>query len=122
LLRIEDPKMITSRCFASGLMCAILIAGSALPSAAASGRSPELLDRCVRMFQLWQRYETWHCPNPTGQRAQAEWAVYRCSVGDFDRGLPELTRLLRRDLIPLPRIQLSNLPASEERKVDAMAK
>jgi hypothetical protein len=36
------------------------------------------------------------------QRTQAEWALYRCQVGDFDRGLAELERLLRRDLIPLP--------------------
>jgi len=48
------------------------------------------------------RYETEHCPNQTGQRAQAEWALYRCQVSDFDRGLAELERLLRRDLIPLP--------------------
>lgn len=94
--------MTTSRHFLPGLMCALLLAASMLPIAAASARSPELFDRCVKMFQLWQRYETWHCPNPTGQRAQAEWAVYRCWVADFDRGLPELTRLLQRDLIPLP--------------------
>ena len=42
------------------------------------------------------------CPNQTGQRAQAEWGLYRCQVGDFDRGLAELERLLGRNLIPLP--------------------
>ena len=116
LLRIEYPNMVTSRCFLSGLMGAVLLAASALPSAAANERSPELFNRCVRMFQLWQRYETEHCPNTTGQRAQAEWAVYRCWIADFDRGLPELIRLLRRDLIPLPRVELGNVPASEEHK------
>ncbi|MBS0523759.1 MAG: hypothetical protein JSS04_08995 [Proteobacteria bacterium] len=48
------------------------------------------------------RYETANCPNQTGQRAQAEWALSRCQAGDFDRGLAELERLLRRDLISLP--------------------
>ena len=108
--------MIASRFFPAGLMCAILLAASALPSAAVSGRSPELFEHCVKMFQLWQRYETWHCPNPTGQRAQAEWAIHRCWVADFGRGLPELTRLLRRDLIPLPSFEQSNVQAFERHK------
>ena len=106
--------MVTWRCFFSALMGATLLVASAFPSAAASGRSPELFNLCVKMFQLWQRYETEHCPNTTGQRAQAEWAVYRCWVADFDNGLPELTRLLRRDLIPLPSVELGNAPASEK--------
>ena len=100
--QIECSNMVTLRWFLCGCICAILLVVPAFPSAAASGRSPEAFSRCVKMFQLWQRYETEHCPNTTGQRAQAEWAHYRCWVGDFDRGLPELARLLRRDLIPLP--------------------
>lgn len=66
-------------------------------------RSPELFARCVEMHRLWTRYETEHCPNTTGQRAQAEWALSRCQVGDYDRGLAELERLLRRNLIPVPK-------------------
>ena len=116
LPRIENAIMITSRCFQFGLICAIVLAASASASAAASGRSPELFDLCVKMFQLWQRYESWHCPNPTGQRAQAEWAVSRCWVADFDRGVPELTRLLKRDLIPLPSAEQGNVQVSEEHK------
>ena len=108
--------MITSRCFLPGLLCAIVLAASPLQSAPASGRSPELFDRCVKMFQLWQRYESWHCPNPTGQRAQAELALYRCWVADFDGGLPELRRLLGRDLIPLPSAERGNVQVSEEHK------
>lgn len=65
-------------------------------------RSPEQLSRCFQMYQLWARYETEHCPNTTGQRAQAEWALSRCQVGDYERGLAELDRLLRRDLIRIP--------------------
>ncbi len=65
-------------------------------------RSPELLSHCLQLYQLWVRYETEHCPNQTGQRAQAEWALSRCQVGDFERGFAELERLLRRDLISIP--------------------
>ena len=85
-----------------GLTCCALLIAAASECAAASGRSPELLGRCFEMHRLWTRYETAHCPNQTGQRAQAEWALDRCLHGDFDRGLGELERLLHRDLIDLP--------------------
>jgi hypothetical protein len=32
--------------------------------------SPGLSSHCLRLHQLWMRYETAHCPNQTGQRAQ----------------------------------------------------
>jgi hypothetical protein len=81
--------------------CAVLAMTAGACTSAAT-RSPEKLSRCLQMYQLWMRYETAHCPNQTGQRAQAEWALSRCQVGDFDRGLAELERLLRRDLISIP--------------------
>ncbi len=84
------------------MVCAIVTAAAAVQSAAAESSSQDRLSRCSEMFRRWMRYETEHCPNQTGQRAQAEWALYRCQVGDLDRGLAELERLLRRDLIPLP--------------------
>lgn len=111
--------MATSRRILRSLVCsllgAILLLAPALPGTAASGRSPELFDYCLKMFQLWQRYETWHCPNPTGQRAQAEWAVHRCWEADFEHGLPVLTRLLHRDLIPPPRAPAAAASIAEER-------
>jgi hypothetical protein len=84
------------------LACTVVIAAATIQSAAAVSSSQDRLSLCSEMFRRWMRYETEHCPNQTGQRAQAEWALYRCQVGDFDRGLAELERLLRRDLIPLP--------------------
>jgi hypothetical protein len=84
------------------LVCTIVTAAAAVQGAAAESSSQDRLNRCSEMFRRWTRYETEHCPNQTGQRAQAEWALYRCQVGDFDRGIGELERLLRRDLIPLP--------------------
>lgn len=84
------------------LVCAVLIAAAAIQGAAAEPPSRESRDRCLRMHGLWMRYETANCPNQTGQRAQAEWALSRCQVDDVDRGRAELERLLRRDLIRLP--------------------
>ena len=65
--------------------CALLVAACDEGGMAAARRSPAQLNRCLQMFGLWMRYETEHCPNTTGQRAQAEWAVYRCQQGDFER-------------------------------------
>lgn len=86
-----------------------------LGSVAANASSPQF-DLCSQAYRLWARYETANCPNQSGQRAQAEWAMDRCHRGDLDRGLGELTRLLERDLIPLPRIEPGNDPAGAERK------
>jgi hypothetical protein len=94
--------MFELRRLVPGLACCAVLLAMAPGCAAADGPSPELLSRCFEMNRLWTRYETEHCPNQTGQRAQAEWALYRCLQGDFDRGLSELERLLRRDLISAP--------------------
>lgn len=88
--------MLKQVCLMAVLVCTMVT------GAAAQQPSQDRLKRCVEMHRLWTRYETMHCPNQSGQRAQAEWALYRCQVGDFDRGLAELERLLRRNLIPLP--------------------
>jgi hypothetical protein len=81
--------------------CCVLLVVAGSECVAVPTRSMDLLNRCLQMHRLWTRYETAHCPNQTGQRAQAEWALYRCEQGDFDRGLGELERLLRRDLISI---------------------
>jgi hypothetical protein len=94
--------MFTSLRLVPALVCSLLVVAAAWPVAAANEPWSPARIRCVRMHQLWLKYETEHCPNTTGQRAQAEWAVYRCQVNDLERGLPELTRLLKRDLIPPP--------------------
>ena len=83
------------------LLCSVALA-TAISGCAAGWRSPEALGRCYQLYGLWLRYETEHSPNQTGQRAQAEWALYRCQIGDFDSGFRELERLLRRNLIGIP--------------------
>lgn len=79
-----------------GLAIAVSACGTAVKP------SSELMSRCQRLHQLWTRYETAHCPNQTGQRALAEWALSQCQAGNYSRGLAELERLLRRDLIAIP--------------------
>jgi len=86
--------------FLPRLAAALLLAATILPGASALAQSADFA-RCLRMNKAWTRYETAYCPNQSGQRAQAEWALWRCQLGDA-RGPAELTRLLRRDLIPLP--------------------
>jgi hypothetical protein len=89
----------------------MLFATVVFPSAAANVPSPKFTF-CQQEHRLWTRYETAYCPNQSGQRAQAEWAMDRCSKRDFDHGIAEMTRLLKRDLIPLPRVELGEVPAS----------
>ena len=91
------------------LACCVLLVVPGSECVATTTRSPDLFNRCLQMHRLWARYETAHCPNQTGQRAQAEWALYRCEQGDFDHGLGELERLLRRDLIGISSAPHSSL-------------
>jgi len=103
---------MVGRCrFVLWLLCCVVLAAVS-GCDAASTRSPELMGRCFQLYGLWTRYETAHCPNQTGQRAQAEWALYRCQVGDFNRGVGELERLLRRDLIRISGEPRSSLPVA----------
>jgi hypothetical protein len=81
--------------------CVVLIV-TASGCAQEGSKSPELLNRCFQLHRLWWRYETANTINLSGQRAQAELALHHCQRGELDRGLKELERLLRRDLIPFP--------------------
>lgn len=98
----EDEEMSRLFGFVFRFLFCVMLAMTAWASASAAAQAPEQLGRCLQLYQLWGRYETANCPNQTGQRAQAEWALSRCWVGDFDRGFAELERLLRRNLIPIP--------------------
>lgn len=68
----------------------------------AGSQSPELMARCTKLYMLWGRYEHNLVLHHTGQRAQAELALYDCENGRFDAGITELERVLRRGLIPIP--------------------
>jgi hypothetical protein len=64
--------------------------------------SPELLARCTRMHRLWMKYEAAENPSFHPQHARVDLALYRCQKGRYAEGIPELEKILRRDLIPLP--------------------
>jgi hypothetical protein len=79
---------------------AVLAAASACSSPALP--SPELMARCTKLYALWFRYEQHPTYHHTGQRAHAELALYDCQKGDYEAGIAELERLLRRGKFPVP--------------------
>ncbi|MFI5000588.1 MAG: hypothetical protein ACHQK9_11985 [Reyranellales bacterium] len=65
---------------------------------------PEQLARCTKLYDLWARYHLRYWPDGDGQRMRAELAFYQCKLGDFEPGTKELERLLRQNLLPIPKI------------------
>lgn len=54
------------------------------------------MERCAKLYGMWFRYEQQPTFYHTGQRARAELALYDCNKGDYEPGIKELERLLRR--------------------------
>lgn len=65
--------------------------------------SPELLARCTKMHRLWMKYEAAENPSFHSQHARVDLALHRCQRGRYEEGISELEKILRRDLIPIPR-------------------
>ena len=63
---------------------------------AAPPPSPKLMARCAQLYAIWFRYEQHPTYHHTGQRARAEVALYDCQKGNYEPGIRELERLLRR--------------------------
>jgi hypothetical protein len=85
----------------SALAAAIAILGGS-SCTTAGPQSPKLMARCRQMHALWVRDAQDYAFHQAGQRAQAELALYECQNGQYDSGLRELERLLRRELVPVP--------------------
>jgi len=64
--------------------------------------SPELMERCVKLYTLWFRYGHHPTFHHTGQKARAEIALEDCRAGRYQDGLRELEILLQRNRIPVP--------------------
>lgn len=75
-------------------MAALLVTAAACTSAPPP--SPKLMERCTKLYGMWFRYEQQPTFYHTGQRARAELALYDCQKGDYEPGIKELERLLRR--------------------------
>ena len=70
--------------------------------AAVASTSPKLMARCTTLYGLWFRYEQHPIYHHTGQRAQAELALYGCENGEYNDGIQVLERMLRRARFSLP--------------------
>ena len=57
--------------------------------------SPKLLAECRQLYGLWTRYEQDPVFLHTGERAQAELALYDCQQGKYETGIAELQELLQ---------------------------
>jgi hypothetical protein len=58
--------------------------------------------RCVRLYTIWWTYDQDPVFLHTGERAEAELAIYRCQYGRHDEGMHTLERLLRNGRFALP--------------------
>jgi hypothetical protein len=82
--------------------CAAIVVAAASACSTAPPPSPELMARCAKLYGLWFRYEQHATYHHTGQRARAELALYDCQKGNYEPGIAELERLLRRGKFPVP--------------------
>jgi hypothetical protein len=57
---------------------------------------------CAELYRLWWNYDEDPVFFHTGERAQAELALYRCQEGRYEEGLPPLEKLLQNTRFPVP--------------------
>jgi hypothetical protein len=88
----------------STLRLVVMVALVAVAAACSSAppASPKLMARCTQLYAMWFRYEQHPIYHHTGQRARAELALYDCQKGNYEPGIQELERLLRRGRLPIP--------------------
>jgi hypothetical protein len=101
-----EPKRIrmATQVRIAGLLaaCIVSVAG-ATASAATPAPSPGLMARCAELYRLWWNYDEDPVFLFTGERAQAELALYRCQEGRYEEGIPVLETILRNSRFPVPR-------------------
>ena len=84
-------------------MAAVAILGASTSGCTtAAPQSPKLMARCTQMYALWVRYCQDFILFQSGQRAQAELALHQCQNGQYESGLQQLERILKRDRIAIP--------------------
>ena len=91
-------------------MVVFALLASAGVAHAAAVSSPSLMARCTRLYGLWFRYEQHPTYHHTGQKAQAEFVLYSCEQGEYDAGIQELERMLRRGRFFIPPIARDSRP------------
>lgn len=88
--------------------CAALVA-TAAACASAPPASPQLMARCTQLYALWVRYEPVLTLIHTGQKVHVELAMVDCQNGQYEVGLQELEKILRRGRIPIPLVTSPSL-------------
>jgi hypothetical protein len=76
--------------------CALAAAAAASTVCAATPPpSPKLMARCTELYTVWWTYEQDPVFLHTGERAQAELAVYDCQRGRYEEGIRTLNGVLQ---------------------------
>lgn len=94
---MTDRLRISGCLLALALICVVSAGHAASPEA-----SPQWLAYCTKLYSLWNRYGHHPTFHHTGQRARAEFALYRCQNGDFEAGVDELDVVLEHNLVAIP--------------------
>ena len=88
----------------AGLLAACIVSAAAATAwAATPSPPPGLVARCAELYRLWWNYDEDPVFFHTGERAQAELALYRCQEGRYEEGIPPLEKLLQNSRFPVPR-------------------
>jgi len=88
----------------AGLLAACIVSAAAVTARAATpSPSPGLMARCAELYRLWWNYDEDPVFFHTGERAQAELALYRCQEGRYEEGIPPLEKLLQHSRFPVTR-------------------
>jgi hypothetical protein len=88
----------------AGLLAACVVsAAAATASASTPPPSPKLMARCAELYRLWWNYDEDPVFFHSGERAQAELALYRCQEGRYEEGIPPLEKLLQNSRFLVPR-------------------
>ena len=99
------------------LIAGLLIAGPLIASIAcvvtvsAYAAAPGQLARCSELYGVWWTYEQDPVFFHTGERAQAEFAVYECQQGNSTEGVRDLKDLMRHGRFTFPEEQRATAPA-----------
>ena len=90
----------------AGIACVVTV--SAYASAPSDSGQ---LARCSQLYGTWWNYEQDPVFFHTGERAQAEFALYECQQGKSDEGVHTLKDLLRHGRFTFPEEQRATSPA-----------
>jgi hypothetical protein len=81
---------------------ALLAAAAVSTCASAFAAEPPQLARCVKLHDLWARYEDVPIFAQSSQKQRVEYAFDRCQHGEFEPNMHELEKIVAQGKVPLP--------------------